>query len=385
MSKLIFLIIVFIISILLSFYFSAEGFVVSGDTSDIATPLQRINQTPIDPICPTNSTIVGNVCYDQSNKIVEPNCPTDGYKKSIPATSSSPATWRCFPACPSGSTRLADGFCYNNCPTGKTFRNNMCVPNGSLDRVFVAAACVSPAVPDAYSNCISPTPGVAPVPKSCPSGTTLINNRCYDACPSGTSPNSDGSLCLLNPEGSSDRPIIGPPISGSCTTGTLIQGNCYGPCPSGKSPNTDGRLCLPTSVPPPTPSSAPPPQVSDHSGNRFTDHSGNRFTDQSGNQFNVRVRDLMSILSGYQPSINPDDSYYRSSDSQSQPLDNTDNSTLLSQFYDMLKPQIKNDISASIHKEFERSTVLPQGSVGQELSSCAQQGLAWQDTSCGYN
>ena len=180
MSKLIFLIIVFIISILLSFYFSAEGFVASSSTSDIATPLQKVEQTPVEPICPTNSTRIGNVCYATDNTIVEPNCPIDGYKKSIPAIGSTPATWLCYPACPYGSTRLTDGFCYNNCPIGKTLISGMCIPNGSVSRVSVEAACISPATSDAYSNCISPTPGVAPVPKSCPSGTTLINNRCYN-------------------------------------------------------------------------------------------------------------------------------------------------------------------------------------------------------------
>ena len=120
----------------------------------------------------------------------------------------------------------------------------------------------------------------------------------------------------------------------------------------------------------------------DTSGNVITDTSGNVIHDTSGNDLNKRLSDLISILTASKLEVEPqEDTSLTNRSRRYQTVNNDDTSISLSSFFESIKPQLSNDISAAVHDEFERSKVLPQGNRGQALSSSVQQGMAWQDGS----
>lgn len=126
------------------------------------------------------------------------------------------------------------------------------------------------------------------------------------------------------------------------------------------------------------------------SSNTLVDASGNQVptpgpgvtVDASGNVINNRLKDLISILT--QPSLSLGSapaSKIRSAPSAA--TDNAGNSIIpdesgsLDNFYNITKPQLQKDIAQAVHKEFERSTVLPKQEQNQQLSPAVAQGIAW--------
>jgi hypothetical protein len=200
MAKLLFLIIVFIVAIAFSFYFSAEGFTNAVAGSDVATPVQYVEGISTVPpaSCPPGSTLRGIACYDKNDVRVEPICSANDIKMRVNGE------WECKPRCPDGSSRnpadsgLLATMCSYPCPAGKTKVDQQCVPSGATFRPRVPAICPTGTTLDPRQGCVSSTPGVAPVaPSVCPSGYSFNSNLgCVGSCPSGTVANSAGNLCI---------------------------------------------------------------------------------------------------------------------------------------------------------------------------------------------
>lgn len=120
----------------------------------------------------------------------------------------------------------------------------------------------------------------------------------------------------------------------------------------------------------------------DSSGNQVPTPGPGVTVDASGNVISSRLKDLISILT--QPSLSlgaAPPSRIRSAPASA--TDDSGNSIVpdasgsLDSFYKTIKPQLQEDIAQAVHKEFERSTVLPKQERNQQLTPAVAQGMAW--------
>ena len=153
MKQLYFLIVVFVVSIILSFYYSYEGFNSAVANSGLQTELAELNTT-MDYLKGLGfNENSGNVTYNTTAARIE----------EINAILNAPiASQNAAPAIASQTVTLAPGSPIM-CPSGKEFRNGGCV-----------------------TLTASGMPTGLPVRGTCPSDKVEFNGICWGPCPSGT-------------------------------------------------------------------------------------------------------------------------------------------------------------------------------------------------------
>lgn len=321
MKQLYFLIVVFVVSIILSFYYSYEGFNSAVANSGLQSELERLNKdiTYLKGLGINEQS--NHFFYDkytkrikEINAILNPGAPAAAI-----ASQNVEATPMPQPPVVQQTVTLAPGSPIM-CPSGKEFRNGGCV-----------------------TLTASGMPTGLPVRGTCPSDKVEFNGICWGPCPSGTI--QVANRCFSDPVVAASEQRV---FDNEIARFEQIEAE-------------QNRLTDSSGTPVPV----PPPGVT---------------VDASGNVLSNRLKDLISILTPSNvPLPRPADTVKDiSNNSQPMPLESDMSNNDIAQFYKMLKPQIHNDITNAVNKGFERSTVLPTNKKPNTPPSPAiAQGMAW--------
>ena len=344
MKQLYFLIVVFVAAILLSFYYSYEGFNSAVANSGLQSELEELNKTM-------------------------------DYLKGLGINENSAnVTFNTTAA------RIEEINAILNAPSAARLQEM----NAILSAYFGPATPAAPAAPAIASQNVEATP--MPQPPVVQQTVTLAPGSPI-MCPSGKEFRNGGCVTLT----ASGMPT-GLPVRGTCPSDKVeFNGICWGPCPSGTVQVANRCFSDPVVA-------ASEQRVFDNEKarfeqleaerNRLTDSSGNRVpvpppgvtVDASGNVLSNRLKDLISILTQSSVPLKPAQDTVKdiSNNSQPMPLESDMSNNDIAQFYKMLKPQIHNDITNAVNKGFERSTVLPTNKKPNTPPSPAiAQGMAW--------
>jgi len=387
MAKLLFLLIVFIVAVGFSFYFSAEGF-QAANTSALQGELVELNKTMNYLKSLGINAGSQNDTYNKTAKRIKEidNILTPPDPKA--------ELWAELGQLDKTMTYLK-GLGINagsrNDTYDKTVKrigeiNAILSPPPPVVATPVAAAPVV-APPVAAPPVVAP-PVVAPTNVNTtreppfpsvmlPDGTIMAGGQ-VQMCPNGYYFNILPGGQVVTGEcakiGTSGGP--GNTVPGTCESNRiLINGMCWGPCPPG---TTQREIkCIP---------SQPAP---------------NTTTDANGNVISNRLKDLISILTQSSAPVTPANIAAQQQARASVPAstsdnsgnhittDNSGNEITLASFYETIKPQIKKDVSQAVRQEFERSTVLPKREQRNVASTPSiAQGVSWPSRpGCngGYN
>ena len=324
MAKLIFLIVVFIVAVGLSFYFSAEGFEAT-NTNDIHAELWA-----------ELSELDKTMTYLKSLGI-NPGSKNDTYDKTAKRISEINAILIPTPS-------VAETPSVEETPS---------VASASPSRSNIHPVLPLVATP---TNVDTSRPPPFP-PVRLPDGSILAGGQ-VEMCPDGYYFYNGG--CAKN--GTFGGP--GNSIAGTCESNRVsINGICWGPCPPGTTQREN--KCIP--------SQAAPSATTDANGNVISNRLKDLIsilTQSSAPVTPANVAAQQQARASVPASTSDNSGNHITTD-------NSGNNITLASFYETIKPQIQKDVSQAVRQEFERSTVLPKKDKHSASTPSLAQGVAW--------
>ena len=370
MAKLIFLIIVFILAVGLSFYFSAEGF-EAVNTNALQAELVELNKT-MDYLKSLGINAGSkNDTYDRTAKRVKE------INNILTPPDPMAELWAELGELDKTMTYLKS-LGINAGSQNETYDKTAKRIN-EINAILIPAPPVVAAPPVAVAPPVMASPPVEPAspsnihpvlplvatptnvdtsrpppfpPVRLPDGSILAGGQ-VEMCPDGYYFYNGG--CAKN--GTFGGP--GNSVAGTCESNRVsINGICWGPCPPGTTQREN--KCIPSQAVP------------------------SATTDANGNVISNRLKDLISILTQSSASVTPANVAAQQQARASVPAstsDNSGNEITLASFYETIKPQIQKDVSQAVRQEFERSTVLPKKDKNSASTPSLAQGMAWPSRS----